>query len=461
MSRTLQEQMSNAWDPSSWRAKPIKQQPRYADLEALREVESQLRRYPTLVFAGEARDLQSQLADVAEGRAFLLQGGDCAESFAEFSAENIRSLFKVFLQMAVALTFAGKCPVVKIGRLAGQFAKPRSQDEELREGVTLPSFRGDMVNDIAFDEAARRPDPQRLLRAHNQAAATLNIVRALAQGGLADLHHVRAWMGGMVRDKALGRRYRLLAGRIEEALAFMHSCGIASENTPNLSRTMLYTSHEALLLNYEEAMTRRDSLSGEWFDGSAHMLWIGDRTRDPAGAHVEFLRGVGNPLGIKAGPTLDPDDLIRLLDALNPRNITGRITVIVRMGAERLRDRLPALLEVVEREGRRVVWSCDPMHGNTISSATGLKTRHLDTIFEEVGGFFEIHAAHGTYPGGLHVEMTGKHVTECVGGCKEVTEERLPERYHSHCDPRLNADQALELAFLVAESLRKARGQAS
>jgi 3-deoxy-7-phosphoheptulonate synthase len=454
--------MNTSWTPDTWRALPLLQQPVYPDPEALRAAEEELARCPGLVFAGEARELTHHLGAVAAGQSFLLQGGDCAESFSEFGADHVERLFEVLLQMAVVLTFAGSCPVVKVGRLAGQFAKPRSRDEETVGGVSLPSYRGDMINAADFDPAARTPDPGRMLRAYHQAAATLNIVRALSQGGLADLHNVRAWMSGIVTDGAQHERYQQLAGRIEEALAFMQACGITSQNTPNLSRTVLYTSHEALLLNYEQAMTRRDPATGEWFDCSAHMLWIGDRTRDPAGAHVEFLRGVGNPLGLKAGPTLTPDELIRLLDILNPANLPGRLAVICRMGAGKVSENLPPLVDRVTAEGRHVAWCCDPMHGNTITTAAGLKTRRFGSILDEVRDYFAIHAAHGTHPGGIHVEMTGRDVTECVGGSREeITEDRLTERYHSFCDPRLNADQALELAFLVSEHLRAARQPAT
>lgn len=408
-------------------------------------------RIPALVFAGEARELRRQLGEAAEGKGFLLQGGDCAESFAEFGSENIRNLFKVILQMAVVLTYAGGRPVVKVGRLAGQFAKPRSKDDETRDGVTLPSFRGDIVNGIEFTAEARTPDPDRLLRAHNQAAATLNVLRAFSRGGLADLRNVRQWVHGVAVDDALGEKYCELAGRIDEAIRFMEACGIRSENTPGLSQTMLYTSHEALLLNYEQALTRKDPLSGDWFDCSAHMLWIGDRTRDPEDAHVEFLRGVGNPIGLKAGPSMDAESLVRLASVLNPENLSGKLTVICRFGAEKVSEHLPELIRAIEKEGQKVLWVCDPMHGNTITSQSGLKTRRFDAVLKEVQSFFDVHQAEGTYAGGIHVEMTGKNVTECIGGTKEVTEERLPERYDSHCDPRLNADQALELAFLVAD----------
>ena len=447
--------MSEAWTPTSWRDKPIAQQPTYPDPGTLEAIEAQLHESAPLVPAAECRDLTNHLAEVTAGRAFLLQGGDCAESFAEFSAAYVQNLFEVFLQMAVVLTFVGGRPVVKVARLAGQFAKPRTSDEETCDGTTLPSFRGDIVNAIDFDAASRTPDPARLLRAFEQATATLEIIRTLTSDGSADLHNVRHWMSGIASDSAQGERYQQIASHIEGALALMEACGITSENTPNISQTMLYTSHEALLLNYEQALTREDSETGLPFDHSAHMLWIGDRTRDPEGAHVEFLRGITNPIGLKAGPTITPDELIQLLDRLNPENRSGRLNLIVRMGAENLADHLPALISRVTSEGREILWSCDPMHGNTITSKSGLKTRRLENILTEVQNFFKIHNAHGTHPGGIHVEMTGKNVTECIGGTRdEVTEEHLPDRYHSHCDPRLNADQALELAFLISENLR-------
>ncbi len=445
------------WNKSSWRLKPIVQHPTYPDKEALNKVEDILNKYPPLVFAEEARNLKKKLADATEGKAFLLQGGDCAESFAEFNADNIRDFFKVMLQMSVILTFAGGCPVVKVGRIAGQFAKPRSSDTETIGDVTLPSYRGDIINSIEFTEEARVPDPYRMLRAYNQSAATQNLLRAFARGGYADLHKVHQWNMGFVREGAVGERYRDLADRITQALHFMEACGITSENSPQIRETVLYSSHEALLLNYEEALTRRDSLTGKWYDCSAHMLWIGDRTRQVDGAHVEFLRGIDNPIGVKAGPTLSPDELLRLIDILNPNNEPGRLNVIVRMGAKKVQDGLPPLLRAVQREGKKVLWSCDPMHGNTIKTSNNYKTRVFDNVLEEVKNFFAIHKAEGTYAGGIHLEMTGKEVTECIGGSEKLTEENLTDRYHTHCDPRLNANQALELAFLIADTLKEAR----
>ncbi|MEH6477540.1 MAG: 3-deoxy-7-phosphoheptulonate synthase class II, partial [Sneathiella sp.] len=395
---------------------------------------------------------------VCEGKAFLLQGGDCAESFAEFHPNNIRDTFKVLLQMAVVLTYGGNRPVVKVGRLAGQFAKPRSSDMETIDGVELPSYRGDIINGFDFTEESRVPDPKRMLKAYSQAASTLNLLRAFAQGGYADLHQVQQWNMGFVASRPQGERYKEMALRIQDALAFMESCGVTAENTPQMGKTDFFTSHEALLLRYEQALTRVDSISGEYYDTSAHMLWIGDRTRNPDEAHVEFLRGVANPIGVKAGPSQDPDTLLRLIDTLNPTNEAGRMTVICRFGAGEVDKHLPALIRRIESEGRKVVWSCDPMHGNTIKSSTGYKTRPFDRILSEVREFFDVHAAEGTYAGGVHFEMTGQDVTECIGGAFEVTEERLSDRYHTACDPRLNANQALELAFLIAEMLKNERG---
>jgi len=445
------------WAPDSWKGKPIRQVPTYPDSERLAEVERTLRTLPPLVFAGEARRLREDLADVAHGRAFLLQGGDCAESFAEFGANTIRDTFKVLLQMAVVLTYAGASPVVKVGRMAGQFAKPRSADTETQGGVELPSYRGDIVNAIEFEESARIPDPERMLRGYNQAAATLNLLRAFAQGGFADLHKVHQWNLDFVSGSPQGERYEELATRISESLDFMEACGITAESVPQISETNFYTSHEALLLTYEEPLVRKDSLTGDWYDCSAHFLWAGERTRDPDGAHVEFLRGINNPIGVKVGPATDPDELIRLVDILNPADEAGRLTLISRMGHDKVRDRLPALVRKVEREGRTVVWSCDPMHGNTIKSANGYKTRPFDRILNEVRGFFEVHRDLGSYAGGVHFEMTGQDVTECLGGAQAISDEDLSARYHTHCDPRLNASQALELAFLIADSLKEQR----
>jgi 3-deoxy-7-phosphoheptulonate synthase len=444
------------WSPNSWRAKPIQQVPSYPDKDALFATEKQLATYPPLVFAGEARKLKRALASVANGESFLLQGGDCAESFAEHGADNIRDFFRVFLQMAVVLTFAGSQPVVKVGRIAGQFAKPRSSDNETKDGTTLPSYRGDIVNGIEFDEKSRVPDPQRQIMAYRQSAATLNLLRAFAQGGYASLDNVHQWMLGFVADSPQAERYEALAGRISETIEFMRAVGITSETNASLRETDFYTSHEALLLGYEEAMTRVDSTSGDWYATSGHMIWIGDRTRQPDHAHIEYCRGIKNPLGLKCGPSLTADGLLELIDMLNPENEPGRLTLIARFGADKVTEHLPRLVRAVRKEGRKVVWSCDPMHGNTITAA-GFKTRPFERILKEVQTFFDVHRAEGSHPGGIHVEMTGKNVTECTGGARAVTAEELQDRYHTHCDPRLNADQALELAFLVAELLNKNR----
>lgn len=411
------------------------------------------------MFAGEARRLRQQLAEVAAGRGFLLQGGDCAESFAEFLPDNIRDTFRVLLQMAAVLTYGASCPVIKVGRLAGQFAKPRSDDTETRDGKTLPAYRGDIVNGIEFDEALRIPDPDRMIRAYSQSAATLNLLRAFAQGGYADLHQVHRWNLGFVADSPQGERYQEFADRISDALAFMEACGVTAETAPVLQHTDFYTSHEALLLGYEQALTRVDSTTGRWYDTSAHLLWLGERTRQLDGAHIEFLRGVENPLGVKMGPTATPDDILRLLDVLNPANAPGRMTIITRLGHDKVRELLPALVRGVQAEGRSVLWSCDPMHANTVKSAAGYKTRAFDQVLGEVRGFFEVHLAEGTHAGGVHVEMTGQNVTECVGGAQAISEADLADRYHTHCDPRLNASQSLELAFLIAEMLRQERAR--
>ncbi|QEY63654.1 3-deoxy-7-phosphoheptulonate synthase class II [Metapseudomonas lalkuanensis] len=446
---------SQEWSPESWRDKPIQQQPEYPDAAKLAHVEQTLASFPPLVFAGEARELRRQFAEVTEGRAFLLQGGDCAESFAEFSAAKIRDTFKVLLQMAIVMTFAAGCPVVKVGRMAGQFAKPRSSGNETQGGITLPAYRGDIVNGIGFDAASRVPDPERLLQAYHQATASLNLLRAFAQGGFADVHQVHQWNLDFIANSALTEKYSQLANRIDEALAFMRACGL--DSAPQLREASFFTAHEALLLNYEQAFVRRDSLTGGWYDCSAHMLWIGDRTRQLDGAHVEFMSGVGNPIGVKVGPSMDGEELIRLIDILNPDNDPGRLNLIVRMGAEKVGEHLPRLIRTVEREGRKVLWSSDPMHGNTIKASSGYKTRDFAAILGEVKQFFEVHRAEGTYAGGIHIEMTGQNVTECIGGARPITEDALSDRYHTHCDPRLNADQSLELAFLIAETLKQIR----
>jgi len=429
----------------------------YPDPAALSAVEGELSGYPPLVFAGEARTLQSELARVAEGRAFLLQGGDCAESFKEFHPNTIRDTFRILLQMSVALTFGGGLPVVKIGRIAGQYAKPRSAPTETIDGVTLPSYRGDNINGMEFEAAARTPDPARLLKAYGQAAATLNLIRAFAGGGYADLHNVHRWNLEFVSGNPQADRYRALADRISEALNFMEACGITGKEVRAVREVDFYTSHEALLLGFEQAMTRIDSTTGRWYDTSAHMIWIGDRTRQVDGAHVEFCRGVEHPIGIKCGPSLAPDELIRLLDALNPRNEAGRIVLIARFGAADVAKGLPPLVRKVEAEGRTVIWSSDPMHGNTIKAENGFKTRRLDDVRSEIDSFFSICRSEGAYPGGVHLEMTGQNVTERLGGLQDISESDLADRYHTHCDPRLNATQALELAFLLADELKKNR----
>lgn len=448
------------WTPDSWRVKPAKHIPDdYPDPEALAAVEQELSRFPPLVFAGEVRTLRRRLADVSAGKAFLLQGGDCAESFKEFHPNNIRDTFRVLLQMSVALTYGAAMPVVKVGRIAGQFAKPRSSPTEDSGGVTLPSYRGDNINGMAFDETSRVPDPRRLQQAYGQAAATLNLLRALAKGGYADLRNVHRWMLEFTNEPQ-GVRFRALADRISEAMAFMEACGITGSGDESVSETEFYTSHEGLLLGYEQAMTREDSTSGDWYDTSAHMIWIGDRTRQPDGAHVEFCRGVQNPIGIKCGPTLEPDDLIALIDILNPDNKAGRLVLISRFGANKVGDGLPRLIRRVEEEGRHVVWSSDPMHGNTQKAQSGYKTRAFDNIAAEITQFFDICRSEGAHPGGVHFEMTGQDVTECIGGGQAISEENLSLRYHTHCDPRLNASQSLELAFILAEKLREDRQSA-
>jgi 3-deoxy-7-phosphoheptulonate synthase len=449
--------MSERWTPDSWRTKPVLQVPEYPDAKALADVEAQLATFPPLVFAGEARNLKKALARVAAGEAFLLQGGDCAESFAEHGANNIRDFFRVLLQMAVVLTYAGAVPVVKVGRIAGQFAKPRSSPTEKINGVELPSYRGDIVNDIAFTAQARTPDPQRQLMAYRQSAATLNLLRAFATGGFANLGSVHQWMLGFLKDSPQSRRYKELADRISDALNFMRACGLDLESHPELRATDFYTSHEALLLGYEQAFTRVDSTTGDWYATSGHMVWIGDRTRQLDHAHIEYARGIKNPIGLKCGPSMKTDDLLRLIDVLNPDNEAGRLTLIVRVGADKVTEQLPAMVRAVKREGKIIIWSCDPMHGNTIASASGYKTRPFDLILKEVRGFFDVHHAEGTYAGGVHLEMTGQNVTECTGGARAISEADLNDRYHTVCDPRLNAEQAIDLAFLLAELLKKER----
>ncbi len=449
--------MAQNWSPDSWRAKPVQQMPKYDDQSALKAAEKELAGLPPLVFAGEARNLQESLGEVAMGNAFLLQGGDCAESFAEFNANKIRDTFRVLLQMSVALTYGGSLPVVKMGRIAGQFAKPRSSDTETQGEVTLPSYRGDNINGFKFTAESRIPDPRRMVKAYHQAAATLNLLRAFAKGGYADLNRVHGWNLDFVSDSPLKERYEDLAGRIDDALRFMAACGITSESVPDIRQTDFYTSHEALHLNYEQAMTREDSLTGDWYDTSAHFLWVGARTHQADHGQIEFVKGVKNPLGMKCSPALEPDELMKLIDTLNPDNIPGRLTLIARMGHEQVEEKLSPLVRKVKDEGRHVVWSCDPMHGNTFKSESGYKTRRFENILDEVKGFFAVHKAEGTHAGGVHFEMTGEDVTECVGGAKDVQDEDLGSRYHTACDPRLNANQALELAFLISDELKAVR----
>ncbi len=448
--------MTKGWTKSDWRAKPRVQMPDYADAAALGAVEAQLSKYPPLVFAGEARRLKRALGAAAEGKAFLLQGGDCAESFSEFSADLIRDTFKVMLQMAVVLTYGAKVPVVKVGRMAGQFAKPRSAPTETVAGVELPSYRGDIVNGFDFTAEARLPEPARMLQAYTQAAATLNLLRAFSSGGFADIHRVHSWTLGFAEGEK-AERYRELSNRIADALDFMTAAGVNADTNHDLATVDFYTSHEALLLEYEEALCRIDSTTGLPVAGSGHLIWIGDRTRQPDGAHVEFARGVQNPIGLKCGPSLTTDDLKLLIERLNPANEPGRLTLIARFGAGKVGDHLPRLIRAVEEEGAKVLWSCDPMHGNTIKSASGYKTRPFESVLREVREFFDVHNAEGTIPGGVHFEMTGKDVTECTGGVRAVSEEDLSDRYHTACDPRLNASQALELAFLIAEEISERR----
>ncbi len=450
--------MSTIWTPNSWRDFPIKQQPLYANKKALKKVEAELASYPPLIFAQEARDLKEKLCDVVNGKAFLLQGGDCAESFANFNANNIKSLFQVMMQMAVVMTFSGEKPVVKVGRIAGQFAKPRSSDFETIDNIEYPSYRGDVVNDIKADLDLRIPNPKKLLKAYNQSAATLNLLRAFARGGMADLNKVHNWNLDYMKNHPLGAKYEEMATKISDSLKFMQSCGITAKNTSQLNHTVLYTSHEALLLNYEEALTRKDSLTNDWYDCSAHMLWIGDRTRDLNEAHIEYFRGIKNPIGCKVGPSMKEDELIQLIDTLNPDNEAGRLTLIVRMGAQKIADHFPNLLKKVEKEGKKVVWSCDPMHGNVEKAPNGYKTRDFSNILSEVKQFFQIHKAQGSVAGGIHLEMTGQDVTECTGSKScGITADDLTSRYHTQCDPRLNADQSLELAFMIADTLKNAK----
>jgi 3-deoxy-7-phosphoheptulonate synthase len=441
-----------SWSVDSWRKFPIKQQPSYGDKEALEAVERDLSNFPPLIFAGEARNLKEDLARAARGEAFIIQGGDCAESFAAFNAETIKNLFKLILQMSVVVTYSSGKPVVKIGRVAGQFAKPRSSDFEEKDGVKLPSYRGDIINDITFSAEAREPDPYRMVRAYYQSAATMNLLRAFSRGGLADLNEVHRWNLDFIKSHAIGKKYEEVSCQIDKTMKFLKAVGINSKNTPQLRQTTVYTSHEALLLNYEEALTRIDSISQDWYNTSAHMLWIGDRTRDLDGAHIEYFRGIKNPIGCKVGPSMKPDELVELISALNPDNEEGKLNLIVRMGASKIEEQFPPLLKAVKESGKNVVWTIDPMHGNVEKSSTGFKTREFDNILSEVKSFFKIHKEHGTVAAGVHLEMTGEDVTECTGSAScSITVDDLSSRYHTQCDPRLNANQALELAFLISE----------
>ncbi len=445
--------MKEQWSPNSWRLKPAKHLPIYKDEDVLNNALDKIKKFPPLVFAGEARSLKSRLSDVSKGKAFLLQGGDCAESFADFHPDNIKNTFKVILQMAVVLTFGASCPIVKVGRIAGQFAKPRSSDKETINGVELESYKGDIINGINFTKVDRSPDPARLIQAYNQSASTLNLLRAFSQGGYANLNKIHQWNLNFVEEEK-ANKFSEIADRIDECLAFMKACGINDNNVRQINETEFFTSHEALLLEYEEALTRIDSTSGKWYDVSAHMLWVGDRTRQLDGAHIEFVRGIENPIGIKIGPTTDENELLKIIDYVNPDNEGGKITLICRMGADKIDNHLPKIVKKIKSEGRAVIWACDPMHGNTIKSNTGYKTRPVSNIFSEIQKFFAIHRSLGSYPGGIHLEMTGSDVTECMGGLQQITDEDLKNRYHTFCDPRLNASQSIEIAFLISEYLK-------
>ena len=447
------------WKPNSWRNYPVVQMPTYPDESKVNSVEARLSFKPPLVFAGEVQALKKSLALAEKGNAFILQGGDCAESFSQFSANGIRDTFKVLLQMAVILTYGSSIPIIKIGRIAGQFAKPRSSDVEIIDGIELPSYRGDMINDMEFNKTARQPDPQRLIDGYEQSAATLNLIRAFAQGGMANLEKVHEWTLGFLNNTPETDKYREIANRISESLNFMKACGLTSSSVPQLRETDFFTSHEALLLNYEEALTREDTITAEkgWYATSAHLLWVGDRTRQFDHGHIEYLSGIQNPVGIKCGPSLEKDDLIRLLDKVNPNNEPGKVVLICRMGSEKVNEHLPKLIKNIKANGKNVTWCCDPMHGNTIKASNGYKTRRVAEILNEVNNFFLVHKSEGTLPGGVHFEMTGSNVTECLGGANEVKESDLGSRYHTHCDPRLNGSQSLELAFLVSDLIKSFR----
>jgi 3-deoxy-7-phosphoheptulonate synthase len=441
-----------SWSPSSWREFPIKQQPDYKNKEMLKDIEEQLSSFPPLIFAGEARDLKENLALAGRGEAFIIQGGDCAESFAAFNASTIKNLFKLILQMSVVVAYSSGKPVVKIGRVAGQFAKPRSSDFEEKDGVKLPSYRGDIINDIAFTKEAREPDPYRMIRAYNQSAATMNLLRAFSRGGLADLNQVHRWNLDYIKNHAIGKKYEEISCQIDKAMKFLKAAGLTAKNTPQLKQTTLFTSHEALLLNYEEALTRVDSITGDYYNTAAHMLWIGDRTRELDGAHIEYFRGIQNPIGCKVGPSMQPQELVELVKTLNPNNEEGKLNLIVRMGAGKINELFPPLLKAVKEANLNVVWTIDPMHGNVEKSSTGFKTRDFDNILSEVESFINIHKEHNTVAAGVHLEMTGENVTECTGSAScQITADDLSSRYHTQCDPRLNANQALELAFMISK----------
>jgi 3-deoxy-7-phosphoheptulonate synthase len=444
-----------SWAPDSWRALPIRQQPEYGDKEALLKVEGDLAKLPPLVTPYEVQDLRADLAKVAAGQAFLLQGGDCAESFAEFNHRNLQQYFRVLLQMTVALMYGAGTPVIKVGRIAGQFAKPRSAGTEMVDGVEYPAYRGDIVNSIDADMEGRQPDPARLLQAYNQASATLNYLRGLAKGGFASLKQISEWNTEFISRSPQARRFKDLVQHINDCLGFIEACGLHLDDMEQLKEARFFTSHEGLLLNYEQAFTRQHEIDGQWYDLSAHMVWIGDRTRELGEAHIEYMRGIANPVGMKVGPSITGDDLINVIDALNPDNIPGKLVLISRMGAGKIGESLPALVRRVKQEGRHVVWSSDPMHGNTIKSPNGIKTRRFNDILSELKSFFAIHEAEGTIAGGVHFEMTGQDVTECLGGAQAISELDLHARYHTHCDPRMNASQSLEMAFLIAEELKK------
>jgi len=443
------------WTLNSWRNSPVKHIPKYEDEQELAMVLKKISSFPPLVFAGETRSLKESLAQVSEGKAFLLQGGDCAESFVEFHPDNIRDTFKVILQMALVLTFSASLPVVKVGRIAGQFSKPRSSPTEVKDEKELQSYLGDNINGIEFSEKARKPDAKRLFKAYSQAASTLNLLRALSQGGFADLKKIHLWNLGFISKSPEGKKFKEIEDKISDALSFIEACGLHPEHNRRLRTVNFYTSHEALLLPFEQSMTRIDSTSGKYHDTSAHFVWIGDRTRQPDGGHVEFCRGIENPIGIKCGPSLKDNELVKLCNILNPKNEVGRITLISRFGADNVEKYLPKLIRTVKKEGLKVVWSCDPMHGNTIKSASGFKTRPFNNVVKEVKRVFSVHKTEGSYAGGLHIEMTGQHVTECTGGAQKISEKDLSHRYHTHCDPRLNANQALELAFLISDEIKK------